>query len=615
MKKTLLSAICTLMIAGLLSAQSVQTFPTNWWVGMKHNKVQVIFRGQDTAFSGNTITVNYPGVTVSNLHHFENKKYLCADVTIAAEAKPGTIHFQLTNGTHKTSVDWVIKERRKGLGTNYAQGVTSSDFIYLLMPDRFSNGDPTNDKIAGMRDQTLNRDSIYHRHGGDFKGIINNLDYLKDLGVTTVWMTPVIENDMPDRTEHGYAFTNHYAIEPRFGGAPMYKTLSDELHKRGMKLIQDAVYNHVGVEHIFFKDPPSTDWFHRWDTYTNTTYKDQVLFDPYASAKEKKILSDGWFSHTMPDVNQSNPYTSTFLIQHAIWSVEEFGVDGWRIDTYIYNDLPFMNRCNEELIKEYPKMTMFGETWVHGTASQSYFSANNINAPFKSNLLGPTDFQTLFDGITPALNDKFGWTDGVNKLYTTLSNDFLYKDPMHNVIFLDNHDLSRFFSTVGEDVNKFEMGLAWLFTCRGIPQLYYGDEVLMKGFTNPDGWVRLDFPGGWEGDKKNAFTQQGLTDTEKIVQNYVKTFANYRKNSSALKTGKMMQYVPVDGLYIYFRYDNNHTVMCVMNTDDKEKTIDFAKYSERTGGFIKAKNIADGKEMSSGFTIPAKKLWVLELEK
>ena len=274
-----------------------------------------------------------------------------------------------------------------------------------------------------------------------------------------------------------------------------------------------------------------------------------------------------------------------------------------------------MNRCNEELIKEYPKMTMFGETWVHGTASQSYFSANNINAPFKSNLLGPTDFQTLFDGITPALNDKFGWTDGVNKLYTTLSNDFLYKDPMHNVIFLDNHDLSRFFSTVGEDVNKFEMGLAWLFTCRGIPQLYYGDEVLMKGFTNPDGWVRLDFPGGWEGDKKNAFTQQGLTDTEKIVQNYVKTFANYRKNSSALKTGKMMQYVPVDGLYIYFRYDNNHTVMCVMNTDDKEKTIDFAKYSERTGGFIKAKNIADGKEMSSGFTIPAKKLWVLELEK
>ena len=613
MKKNLLTAVSVVLIAGLLSAQNVQTFPSNWWIGMKHNKVQVIFRGQDTSFGNNTISANYPGVTVSNLHRFENKKYLCADVAITDIAKPGTIHFILTNGTHKTAVDWVIKEKRKGNGTSYAQGVTSSDFIYLLMPDRFSNGDAANDKITGMRDQTLNRDSIYHRHGGDFKGIINHLDYLKDLGVSTVWMTPVLENDMPNRTEHGYAFTNHYNIEPRFGGASMYKTLSDELHKRGMKLIQDAVYNHVGSEHIFFKDPPSMDWFHRWDTYTNTTFKDQVVFDPYASKKDKKQLSDGWFTKEMPDVNQSNPFTATFLIQHAIWSVEEFGVDGWRIDTYLYNDLPFMNHCNEELIKEYPHITMFGETWVHGTPSQSYFAANNVNAPFKSNLIGVTDFQTLFYGITPALNDHFGWTDGVNRLYTVLSNDFLYKNPMNNVIFLDNHDIARFYSSVGEDVNKFEMALAWMFTCRGIPELYYGDEVLMKGFTNPDGNVRKDFPGGWEGDSKNAFTQQGLTDTEKIVQNYVKTFANYRKNCSAIKTGKMMQYLPVDGLYIYFRYDNNHTVMCIMNTDEKEKVINFADYAERTDGFSKARNIADGKELRSGFAIPAKKMWVLEL--
>ncbi len=615
MKKILLSTLACITTVSFLCAQSVQTFPSNWWVGMKHNKVQVIFRGEDSSMSANTITVNYPGVTVSNSHKFENKKYICADVTIAANAKPGIIPFILSNGKKKTTVNFTIKARRDGNGTAYAQGVTSSDFIYLLMPDRFSNGDPSIDKVAGMRDQTLNRDSIYHRHGGDFKGVINHLDYLKNLGVTTVWMTPVLENDQPNRTEHGYAFTNHYTIEPRFGGAPMYKNLSDELHKRGMKLIQDAVYNHVGSKHIFFQDPPSNDWFHRWDKYTNTTFKDQVVFDPYASKKDKKQLSDGWFTTEMPDVNQSNPYVATFLIQHAIWSVEEFGVDGWRIDTYLYNDLPFMNHCNDELIKEYPHITMFGETWVHGTPSQSYIAANNYNIPFKSNLIGVTDFQTLFYGITPALNDKFGWTDGVNRLYTTLSNDFLYKNPMNNVIFLDNHDISRFFSTVGEDVNKLEMGLAWMFTCRGIPQLYYGDEVLMKGFTNPDGWVRLDFPGGWEGDKKNAFTGQGLTDTEKIVQNYVKTFANFRKNSSAIKTGKMMQYVPVDGLYIYFRYDNNQTVMCVMNTDEKEKTINFADYSERTDGFTKAKNIADGTILKSGFTIPAKKMWVFELEK
>jgi len=615
MKKILLSTLACIITVSFLSAQSVQTFPSNWWVGMKHNKVQVIFRGEDSSMTANTITVNYPGVTVSNSHKFENKKYICADITIAADAKPGVIPFILSNGKKKTTVNWTIKARRDGNGTAFAQGVTSSDFIYLLLPDRFSNGDPSNDKVAGMRDQTLNRDSIYHRHGGDFKGIINHLDYLKNLGVTTLWMTPVLENDQPNRTEHGYAFTNHYTIEPRFGGATMYKNLSDELHKRGMKLIQDAVYNHVGSKHIFFMDPPSYDWFHRWDKYTNTTFKDQVIFDPYASKKDKKQLSDGWFTTEMPDVNQSNPYVATFLIQHAIWSVEEFGVDGWRIDTYLYNDLPFMNHCNEELIKEYPHITMFGETWVHGTPSQSYLAANNYNIPFKSNLIGVTDFQTLFYGITPAINDKFGWTDGVNRLYTTLSNDFLYKNPMNNVIFLDNHDISRFYSTVGEDVNKLEMGLAWMFTCRGIPELYYGDEVLMKGFTNPDGWVRLDFPGGWEGDKKNAFTGQGLTDTEKIVQNYVMTFANFRKNSSAIKTGKMMQYVPVDGLYIYFRYDNNQTVMCVMNTDEKEKTINFADYSERTDGFTKAKNIVDGTEMKSGFTIPAKKMWVFELGK
>ncbi len=615
MKKILLSTLACITTVSFLCAQSIQTFPSNWWVGMKHNKVQVIFRCEDSSMTANTITVNYPGVTVSNSHKFENKKYICADITIAANAKPGVIPFILSNGKKKTTVNFTIKARRDGNGTAFAQGVTSTDFIYLLMPDRFSNGDASNDKVAGMRDQTLNRDSIYHRHGGDFKGVINHLDYLKNLGVTTVWMTPVLENDQPNRTEHGYAFTNHYSIEPRFGGAPMYKNLSDELHKRGMKLIQDAVYNHVGSKHIFFQDPPSKDWFHRWDKYTNTTFKDQVVFDPYASKKDKKQLSDGWFTTEMPDVNQSNPYVATFLIQHAIWSVEEFGVDGWRIDTYLYNDLPFMNHCNEELIKEYPHMTMFGETWVHGTPSQSYIAANNYNIPFKSNLIGVTDFQTLFYGITPALNDKFGWTDGVNRLYTTLSNDFLYKNPMNNVIFLDNHDISRFYSTVGEDVNKLEMGLAWMFTCRGIPQLYYGDEVLMKGFTNPDGWVRLDFPGGWDGDKKNAFTGQGLTDTEKIVQNYVKTFANFRKNSSAIKTGKMMQYVPVDGLYIYFRYDNNQTVMCVMNTDEKEKTINFADYSERTDGFTKAKNIIDGTVLKSGFTIPAKKIWVFELEK
>ena len=599
-----------------LQAQYATVYPTNWWVGMKHNKIQLLVKGNYTGFNRESVDINYPGIIVKEVHQLENGKYMAIDIVITESARPGEVKIAFTKGNKTNTVDWLLKPRRKGNGIAYAQGVNSADLVYLIMPDRFSNGDTTNDRLPGMRDQSLNRNEIYDRHGGDFQGIINHLDYLQSLGVTTLWMTPVIENDQPNRTEHGYSFTNHYKIEPRFGGEKKYRELSDSLHKRGMKLIQDAVYNHVGSENIFFLDPPTKDWFHQWPTYTGTSFKDQPSYDPYASAIDKKVLSDGWFDHSMPDVNQSNPYFTNYLIQHAIWSVEEFGVDGWRIDTYIYNDLPFMNRCNAELIKEYPKMTMFGETWVHGTASQAYFTANNIDVPFKSNLIGATDFQTLFYGIVPALTQNFGWTDGVNKLYTTLSNDFLYKNANNNVIFLDNHDLTRFYSEMKEDVNKLKMGIAWLLTCRGIPQLYYGTEVLMKGEKNPqDGWVRLDFPGGWNGDKKNSFTTEGMTDAEKDMLLYTKTLANFRKHSSAITKGKLMQYVPKNAMYVYFRYDAAQTVMCVMNTDSNDQKVDFNDFTERTQGFTKASNIMNGNLLNSSFSIPAKTMWVLELKK
>ncbi|OIR13253.1 neopullulanase [mine drainage metagenome] len=596
-------------------AQYATVYPTNWWVGMKHNKIQLLIKSDHEQFNKEQLRINYPGITVTKINQLDNSKYISADITIANTAKPGTVKIEFVSNKKTNAVEWQLKERRKGNGTQYAQGVNSTDLVYLIMPDRFSDGDTTNDHVAGMRDQSLNRNEIYDRHGGDMQGIINHLDYLQSLGVTALWMTPVIENDEPNRTEHGYSFTNHYKIDARLGGAETYKKLSDALHKHGMKLIQDAVYNHVGSENIFIKDPPTKDWFHQWPTYTGTNYKDQVIFDPYGSAKEKKIMTDGWFTPKMPDVNQSNPYFANYLIQHAIWSVEEFGVDGWRIDTYIYNDLNFMNRCNAALVEEYPKITMFGETWVHGTAAQAYFTANNLNIPFKSNLQGATDFQTLFYGIIPALTQDFGWTEGVNKLYTTLSNDFLYKNANNNVVFLDNHDLTRFYSEMKEDVNKLKMGIAWLLTTRGIPQIYYGTEVLMKGVKNPDGWVRLDFPGGWKGDKKNAFTQEGLSDEEKDMLQYTKTLANFRKHSSAITKGKLMQYIPDDGLYVYFRYDNNQTIMCVMNTSDKEKQIDFKKYEERTTNFSKAVDVINGTSYNNIFSIPAKRMWVLELKK
>lgn len=608
-----LLAFILLLVASGATAQHTHVYPTHWWPGMKWNKVQLLVHSDKNVGNSN-VTIKYPGVTVAKVNRLENPKYLAVDITVSPSAKPGTVDIVLESGGTKETVKWLIKPRRAGKGKTYAQGVYSSDFIYFLMPDRFSNGDPSNDKIPGMLDQSLNRDSIFQRHGGDIQGIINHLDYLQDLGVTTLWLTPVLENDMPDRTEHGYAITNHYKVEPRLGGDSTYLRLSEELHKRGMKLIQDAVYNHMGLQNFLMQDPPMKSWVHQWPEFTRPNYRDQTHFDPYASKRDKKKMSDGWFTEQMPDFNQSNPYVANFLIQHALWCVEEFGIDAWRIDTYIYVDGEFMNRCNQALLDEYPKMTMAGESWVDATSNQAYFTRNNYNISFKSNLPGTIDFQTLFHGIKPALLEP---DNGVLQLYQTLSNDFLYKNPMMNIIFLDNHDMSRFFSVMNEDVRKQKMGIQWLLTERGIPQLYYGTEVLMKGISNPDGLVRLDFPGGWPGDKKNAFNGDNLTSDEQSVQQLTRKLATFRKTSSAIKTGHLMHYIPEEGLYVYFRYDDKQTVMCVMNTSPSSRTVDFSRYAERTKGFSSARNVLTGESMDTRITvnIAGTEMWVLQLVK
>jgi glycosidase len=599
--------------------QMPTVYPSNWWVGMKYSKPELMIHGEDIGDAAEVTAKGVPGVQLVEWHRVANPNYLFLHVQISPATKPGRIIIWIKpkDGKGVAIVPFYLSARRSGNGTEFARGVTSADFIYFLMPDRFSNGDTSNDRIPGMRDQSLNRDSIFLRHGGDFQGIINHLDYLQGLGVTTLWMTPVLENDMPNRTEHGYAFTDHYLIEPRLGGRLQYKRLADSLHRRGMKLIQDAVYNHVGLYHFFIQDLPEKSWLHQWPKYTQTNYRDQPLIDPHASDIDKKTTSDGWFTRQMPDLNQDNPDLAEFLIEHAIWCVETFGVDGWRIDTYIYNSLDFMNRCNQALLDEYPRITMFGETWVHGTANQAYFVRNHLNIPFRSNLPGATDFQCLFSGIQGAIKDTSDGGGGVSELYNTLSNDFLYEDPMRNVIFLDNHDMTRFFSQIGEDVAGQKMGIEWLLTERGIPQLYYGTEILMKGVANPDGWVRLDFPGGWAGDRKNAFTGAGLSADEGAVQQLVKTLGTFRQGSSALKTGRMMQYVPRNALFVYFRYDARQTILCAMNTGMKPADIDFSRYSQRTAGFTDAVDIVTGQKypLAQKAEIPGRTMWVLELRK
>lgn len=596
--------------------QNVEVYPSNWWVGMKWSNVQIMIRDSGLCNELKNITTSYPGVKIVKLNRVENKNYIFLDIAISPIAKPGVVVFKVNKDHQSFNIDFELKKRRRGNGKLFAQGITSKDFIYLIMPDRFSNGDESNDRIPGMKDQSLNRDTVFNRHGGDLQGIINHLNYLQDLGVTTLWLNPVIENDMPDRTEHGYAFTNHYKIDPRLGDEKTYQTLISETHKRKMKIIQDAVYNHVGLYHFTIQDMPMKNWVHQWSSYTNTTYKDQALFDPYVSKKDYTQMADGWFTPQMPDLNQANPFVANFLIQHALWTVENFGIDGWRIDTYAYNDLAFMNRCNKALMDEYPQLTLFGETWVHGVPNQSYFVENNYQIPYKSNLQGATDFQALW-GITDAMTKDFGWTDGVNRLYTTLAQDFVYKDPTRNVIFLDNHDINRFYSVVGENMDKYQTALTWMLTCRGIPEMYYGDELATTGFTSPnDGHVRLDFPGGWPNDTINKFVAAGRDEKDEAIFQHIKTLANFRKTSSALTTGKMMQFLPEDGLYVYFRYDEKQTIMIVMNTAKEEKKIEINKYAERIKGFTKYKNIIDRSEGDlKDFILNSYKAIVLELNK
>jgi len=598
MKKLLLSFFAFVFYFAAFSQEKYNCYPTHWWTGMKWNKVQIMVHGKNVADNFPMIKMGPEGVKLATgvrlmkINRVENPNYIFLDIAIDASAKPGKFNFPFLKNME---LSYELKARRTGNGTSFAQGATSKDFMYLIMPDRFSNGDESNDRVPGMRDQTLRRDTVFNRHGGDLKGIQNHLDYLQSLGVTALWLNPVIENDMDNRTEHGYAFTDHYKVDLRLGGDKAYLDLVEAAHKKGLKIIQDAVYNHVGLKHFTVLDPPMNDWLHQWPKFTQTSYKDQVLFDPYASKAEFKVMADGWFVTQMPDLNHGNPYVANFLIEHALWTVEEFGVDGWRIDTYAYNDLEFMNRCNTALETEYPKITMFGETWVHGVPNQSYFVQNNYNnVPFKSNLQAPTDFQTLW-GITDAMTKDFGWTEGINKLYTALAQDFLYKDPMRNVIFLDNHDIARFYSVVGEDMNKYKSSINWLLTCRGIPQFYYGGEIGMTGTTSPnDGYVRQDFIGGWKEDKVNKFTAAGRSAKENEIWDHVSTLANYRKRSSAITTGKMMQFAPQDGVYVYFRYDDKQTVMVVMNTAKENKTVWVKKFEERTKGFSKMKNIFTG---------------------
>lgn len=615
--KLLLFLLFTLIVANELAAQLPaleRVEPMFWWTGMKNPKLQLIVHGDKIA--QRNVQLQYPGVKLSSIHKVESPNYLFLDLEVSAAAKPGSFPIRFTGKNEKAlTYNYQLRSRDKSPGR--IQGVTSKDLIYLIMPDRFANGDKTNDIIPGMKETTLNRDSMYFRHGGDIQGIINNLSYLKDLGITTIWCTPEIENDQPHASYHGYAVTDHYKIDPRYGTNELYKSYVQQCHTMGLKVIKDIVHNHIGSEHWLMKDLPMKDWIHQWPKFTKTTYKEQTVMDPYAAAVDRKQMLDGWFDFHMPDLNESNVYVQNYLTQNHIWWIEYAGIDGLRLDTYPYNDPAYMADWAIKIKNEFPRLTIFGETLVNSVVNQAFFTGGStINQHFDTHLPGITDAQ-IKDAIYEALNGRFDWTGGVNRIYAVLANDFVYQDPNRNVIFLDNHDMSRFYSVVGEDFDKFKTGIAMLFTTRGIPQVYYGTEILMKNFSNPDGLVREDFKGGWPEDKTNKFIAKGRTNKESEAFNYFKKLANYRKDNPVLQTGKLMQYVPEKGMYIYFRYNNQKTVMVIVNSNDKEQTLSTTRFNERMNGFKKAVNVITDDALNSvdDIRVPAKSAVVLELQK
>ncbi len=620
MKKLCVALLC---LWGLISlpilaqdAEVKRVDPTNWWIGMKNPTVQLLVYGKNLGKAN--VSVRYPGVKVDKVTPLENPNYLTIDLTISPIAKPGTFPIKFRVGEQELTHTYRIGYRHDP--NKRAQGLTSADLVYLILPDRFANGDPNNDKFTSMADPNADRNNPFYRHGGDLQGIIDHLDYLKDLGVTALWLNPVIENDQPLTDEggvmrsayHGYGFTDHYQVDRRLGGNDTYKKLVQEAHKKGIKIIQDAVYNHAGANHWFLKDLPSKDWLNQWPKYTNTSYKDQPLLDPYASELDKKVTSNGWFVPFLPDLNQKNPVVANYLIQHALWTVEEFGIDAWRIDTYIYNDLAFMNQCNQALLDNYPNIHLFGESWVCSVPNQAYFTRNNIESKFKCNLPGGMDFQ-VYNAINETLKQN-----NPEITYQVLAQDYLYKDASRNLVFLDNHDTDRYFSVIGEDLDKFKMGVIFTLTTRGIPQLYYGTEFLMKNFKNPsDAEVRRDFPGGFPGDKENKFTVEGRNKTENEVFNFVRKLANYRKQSPVLQTGKLMQFLPQNGVYAYARYNGSQTVMVITNSQKKEVSLDTDRFAERMKGFSSARNVLTDEIISGLATVkvPGQTALVLELRK
>ncbi|WP_339736435.1 glycoside hydrolase family 13 protein [uncultured Sunxiuqinia sp.] len=614
MKKLIITSLLIVFAAITFGMRVDRVEPRFWWVGMKNPNLQLMIHGEGLA--GSHVLVDYPGVSLKSVTQVENPNYLFIDLKISDEAKPGTFQITFTQSKRdRVAYTYELKARAKG--SENRMGFNSSDVIYLVTPDRFVNGDPGNDALPGMKEKP-NRQDKDGRHGGDIRGIINSLDYLQDLGFTAVWLNPVLENNMTQVSYHGYSTTDFYKVDPRYGSNEEYQELSEELKKRDMKLIMDMIFNHCGSEHWWMDDIPMSDWINHYPDYKITSHRRTVNQDPNASEADRKAMVDGWFVPTMPDLNQENPFMATYLIQNSIWWIEYVGLEGIRQDTWPYPDKHMMADWTARVLEEYPNFNIVGEEWSMNPAIVSYWQKGKQNADgYHCSLPSLMDFP-LQNAASRAMNHQESWDKGLIELYEAISNDFLYPDAHNLVVFPDNHDMSRFLTQVGEDVDMLKMALAYFLTIRGIPQFLYGTEVLMSNpGTDDHGIIRSDFPGGWAGDPVNAFTGEGLSAEQKDLQNYLRAIQNWRKEKEVIHAGKLMHFVPEDGMYVYFRYNENEVVMVVLNKNEDEQVLETSRFQEVMEGFTSGMEIIHSKEIKdlSSIAVPARSAMIIELSK
>ena len=585
--------------------------PPFWWAGMAENKLQLMVHGSD--ISELKPSISYPGISITAINQTSNPNYLFIDLLIENDTKAGNFTIRFTKN-EQVIINHNYSLLARSTNSAMRNSFSSSDVIYLITADRFANGDPENDSNPNLKEK-VNRKNKDGRHGGDIQGIIDHLDYIEEMGFTQIWLNPMLENNHPKYSYHGYATTDYYNIDARFGGNSLYVSLSEEARKRGMGIIKDIVLNHCGSEHWWMKDLPSKDWINNEGKFWQTSHNRVSIHDIHTTKSETSNFVDGWFVQTMPDLNHKNIFMATYLIQNSIWWIEYANLSGFRIDTYPYHDKTFLTEFGKRLIDEYPNFNFVGEEWSLNPSIVSYWQKDSPrHDDYISHTPSMMDFP-LNSMLSKSFLEKEAWNSGLIKIYDVISNDFLYGDPYNLVVFAGNHDMERIYNQVNEQYPLYQMAMTYIYTTRGIPQVYYGTEILLKGPLD-HGSLRTDFPGGWDSDKINGFNGFGLTNDQMEAQRFTKQLLNWRKNNLAITKGTLTHYLPQNGVYVYFRKYKKELVMVLINKNTSDTYVSSKRFYEiledKTQGIsVLKKQVYD---LEKDIHVPGKTVLILDLQ-